>query len=220
MKLGTTAVMSLRADLAASHLRAAVRAARNAQELELTNDTTKIGPWFEEIMCLVPVSVVMAGAALEANVNEQIQDILDKPAGTLSDARRLLLTNIKDDRTGNSLDKYLELALLFDKVADKGCSPWEQSKTLVEFRNFFMHFKPAWQHGDEPPQTKLARALSTKLPLAGPYRQTMFTFPHALMTYECAKWSVRTALDFSKYFSGLLNIADRLAPWRSQLILP
>jgi hypothetical protein len=45
---------------------------------------------------LVPVSIAMAGAALEASANEII-----------------LLRDVKRDRSGNSIDKYRTLAFIF-----------------------------------------------------------------------------------------------------------
>jgi hypothetical protein len=97
---------------------------------------------------LVPVSIVMAGAALEANANEIVQDILDatgKAAGLeITKGQRQLLRDWKEDRSGNSLANYRGLAHLLDKDPQTGDAVWEPARHLVEFRNLFMHFKPAW----------------------------------------------------------------------------
>ena len=61
-----------RSDFAIQHLRAATRAARHAYEVEQANMTADHGPWFNDMLSWVPVSVVMAAAALEANANELI----------------------------------------------------------------------------------------------------------------------------------------------------
>ncbi len=68
-----TVVARLKTGFAMTHLRAAARAARDAYGIEQANATAEFGPWFDEMMMLVPVSVVMAAAALEANANELIQ---------------------------------------------------------------------------------------------------------------------------------------------------
>jgi hypothetical protein len=71
------------------------------------------------MMRLVPISVVMAGAALEANANEIIQDFLDQPTG-LSISRKMLLKDLKEELLGNTISKHRRLALLFDKEPDTG----------------------------------------------------------------------------------------------------
>ena len=70
--------LSLRSNFAINHLRVAIRDACSAHAVEESNDTTKFGAWFDDMMMHVPVAVVMSAAALEANSNEIIQDILDK----------------------------------------------------------------------------------------------------------------------------------------------
>jgi hypothetical protein len=78
MPLRISAKVSLRSNFAGTHLRAAAQAARNAYEVEQTNDCEVFGPWFDQMLMWVPVSVVMAGAALEASGNELAQDILEQ----------------------------------------------------------------------------------------------------------------------------------------------
>jgi hypothetical protein len=60
-KSNMVASLSWRADFAGPHLRAAARAACSAYDVEQTNsDITKnVYPWFDEIMMLVPASIVM-----------------------------------------------------------------------------------------------------------------------------------------------------------------
>jgi hypothetical protein len=69
-----SATLRVRSNFAVHHLRAAALAARNSYNVEQANLTAEHGPWFDEMMLFVPVSVVMAGAALEASANELIQD--------------------------------------------------------------------------------------------------------------------------------------------------
>ena len=104
------------------------------------------GSWFDDMMRLVPVSIVMAGAALEASANELIQDIIDGSSLSANEFRKLLLEDLKEDRSGNAIEKYRQLALLFDKDPNIGDQYWNDAKLLVSFRNSFMHFKPAWDY--------------------------------------------------------------------------
>jgi hypothetical protein len=87
-----TAKLSIRSNFATQHLRVAIRDARNAHAVEQANDTTQFGAWFDDMMMYVPVAVVMAAAALEANSNEIIQDVLDGSTRVqLTEGRKALL---------------------------------------------------------------------------------------------------------------------------------
>src|SRR6266581_4070536 len=96
------ATLSLRTNFAFNHLRAATQAARSACEVE-ANAPAELGAWFDEMILWVPVSVVMAGAALEAGANEVIQDILDGSTGLpVTDSRKVLLADLKKEQSGNA----------------------------------------------------------------------------------------------------------------------
>jgi hypothetical protein len=216
MKLTIQATMSVRANFAAHHLRAAAQAARSAYDIEQSGAVKTLGPGFDQT-----VSIVMAGAALEANANELIQDILDGPTTiSLTAARKMLLKELKEERSGNALDRYRSLVMLLDRIPDEGRQPWQDTTTLVSFRNYFLHFKPVWDPGDGSHERKLAAALKSKFDLARPYKNVQFMFPHALLTYECAKWSVQTILAFSKSISDILGVTDRFANWQPTTALP
>jgi hypothetical protein len=218
MKITTTASLTVRTNFAGNHLRASVRAAREAFAIEQANDTSKLNVWFDDIVMLVPVSIVMAGAALEANANELIEDVLS--SRTLSDAKKALLRGARDDRSGNSLDKYLQLALLLDKVPDKGKPPSQDAALLVQFRNYFLHFRPEFRSdGDAADDRNLVKSLRAKFPVAAPFERSVFLFPHALLTYRVAKWSVQSVLAFSSYVSTLLDTNDRFDAWKAQFEL-
>jgi hypothetical protein len=95
MMATVNATARLRSNFAIHHLRAATQA-RHAYEVEQANTTADHGPWFDDMLSWVPVSVVMAAAVLEANANELIQDILDGIATVpLSKGCKLLLSDLK-----------------------------------------------------------------------------------------------------------------------------
>lgn len=127
-----TGVMRLKTGFAINHLQAAARAARDAYDVEQANATADFGRWFDEMMRLVPVSVVMAAAALEANANELIQEILDGSVHSkLPASRKELLKDLKDDHSGNAWDRYRRFALVMDKEPDKGTEPWRNARLLL-----------------------------------------------------------------------------------------
>jgi hypothetical protein len=203
-------VLLLKSSFARNHLQAAVGAARDAYKVEQANANAEFGAWFEEMMRLVPVSVVMAGAALEASANELIQDILDGSTNlSVTKGCKLLLMDLKDERSGNATDKHRKLALLFDKEPETGKVAWQDGELLVKFRNSFMHFKPAWD--DEAIHSgALVKGLKTRMHVARAY-QSSFQFPYGFMTYGCAKWAVQTVLTFSSTFTKLLGVTDKFS---------
>lgn len=176
--------------------------------MEQENATKGIGPWFDAMMRLVSVSIVMASAALEANVNELIQDILD--GQSVTNTRRKLLFDLKEDRSGETPFRFRRLALLMDKDCDTGTEPWHNVRLLVKFRNQFMHFRPAWDH-EEIHTGRLVEELKRKVPVVASWSGT-FLFPQALMTYGCAKWAVDTVLKFSSDFAELWGAQNKCAP--------
>jgi hypothetical protein len=212
------AKVNIRSNFAVSHLLAAHRSACDAHEVEQANVSAAHGPWFDDMMRLVPVSVAMAGAALEASANELIQDITDGSILSASKPRKLLLEDLKEDRSGNAIEKYRQLALLFDKDPDIGNQYWNDAKLLVSFRNSFMHFKPAWDY-EGIHDGALVRGLKTRIPIYRAYRDS-FQFPYGFLTYGCAKWTVQSVLAFSAHFCALLDVKDRFSAAHLNFTLP
>lgn len=210
----------MRGNFAIHHLRASTRAAKLAYDVEHNNHDAPLGAWFDDMLQHVPVSVVMAGAALEASANELIQDILDGSTRLpVSLGTKQLLKKLIGDRSGNSMGKYEEVSLLFDRPPAKGVRYWQDAELLVAFRNYFMHFKPAWEDQKSGPINPLEKKLGQRVPISHVYK-TGFHFPYAFMTYGCAKWSVGSVLGFSKVISELLNVTDRFAAFNSNFELP
>jgi hypothetical protein len=201
-------------------LRAAHQAAREAYDVENAHKNAEHGPWFDHMMRLVPTAVVMAAAALEANANELIQDLIDQIADESESKCKLLLEDLKGERSGDAIDRHKRLAslLLLDREPATGNSAWENAGFLVELRDSFMHFRPAWDQ-DGIHSGKLAKFLRNKVPVASAFEKD-FRFPHGLMTYGCAKWAVQSVLAFSSEFSALLNVKDRFTPSHIDFSLP
>lgn len=209
------ATARLRTNFAIHHLRAAVGGARQAYEVEQTNLTAEFGPWFDEMLVWVPVSVTMAGAALEAGANEAIQDVLDGFTGLpLTDAKTAMLKELKRQQSGNSVFRYRQLSLIFEKVPPHD-KQWDNAELLVQFRNSFMHFKPSWDATNHDLVAKLKRIL----PIVPAY-QKIITFPYAFMTYGCAKWAVDTVFKFSSEFTAGICIKDTFSQPHLDFALP
>jgi hypothetical protein len=76
--LTVNAKASVRSNFALHHMHSAVKAAMRAREIEITHSEEGHGPWYDEMLHTVPVAIIMAAAALEAQINEAVQDILDR----------------------------------------------------------------------------------------------------------------------------------------------
>lgn len=205
-----SATLSVRSNFAIHHMHAAVKAARRAHEVEVANAGAEHGPWFDEMLHAVPVTIIMASAALEALVNEAVQDILDAhQTAPASEPQKVLLKELKDSTASNTLEKCSHVALLLGKLPDRGRTEWEEAKLLLTLRNRFIHFKPAWDH-EEVHDSKLVRALKQRIPVYAPYA-VVFQFPYGFITYGAAKWAVKTALDLAAHVTPLLGVTNRFA---------
>jgi hypothetical protein len=203
--------LSLRSNFAANHLRVAIRDAHNAYAVEQANDTTKFGPWFDDMMMYVPVAVIMSAAALEANCSEIIQDRIDELTNV--QPTTVLLKGLKDlgvDRSGYAMGKYQRLANLLNKTPTVSGPTWHNAALLFRFRNSFMHFKPAWDNETDVHDSKLVKELKSLVEVTPPY-QSNFMFPYGFLTYGCAKWAVECATAFSAEFCALIGVSDRFA---------
>ncbi len=206
--LTMSGTLSLRSNFAATHMRIAIRDALNAHSVEQRNDINVFGTWFDDMMMYVPVTIISAAAALEASSNELIQDILD--GGTsyhLTEGNRLLLEDLKRDRSGNALAKFKKLGLLLNKVPTTDSAAWQNAGVLFMFRNSFMHFKPAWDSDMGVHNSSLTNALKQRVPVVPAYERNLI-FPYGFLNYGCAKWAVQSARSFSSEFCILTSLND------------
>jgi hypothetical protein len=96
---------------------------------------------------------------------------------------------------------------------------WDNASLLVQFRNKFMHFKPAWDREKDIHDGDFVKRMKERLPTHRAF-QTGFQFPFGLLTYDCSKWAVESVLAFSKYFSALIKMHDRFASKHLNYSLP
>jgi hypothetical protein len=209
-KSSAQATMRLKTGFAMNHLKVAHRSALTASQIEDANNPGIFGEWFDEMMQQVPVAIVMAAAALEANVNEIIGEFLDERGRTLTVGRKVLLKDLAKDKSGSAIDKYRKVALLlFDKETGVGGATLKDAQLLFSFRNHLMHFRPTWSDA-EIHAGELVRELQKKTPVSPAYKGRVL-FPYAFMTYGCAKWSVETVLRFAMDYSAQLGIVNTFA---------
>jgi hypothetical protein len=89
---------------------------------------------------------------------------------------------------------------------------------LINLRNTLVHFKPEWSHEDGK-HKKLMNSLQTKFPFSPYFQNVVVAFPHAIMCYGCAKWSVTTTVNYLTKFSELADIPNKLDKFQDRLTL-
>jgi hypothetical protein len=132
---------------------AGAKAARDAHALELSCG----GPIGEQLIfehhTAVLTAIVMSAAALEAAINELFSDSAEPDGGrfkALPSGSRALLADMWSKgvpRTArySTLEKYeICLVLLRRPPMDQSKVQYQNARAVVELRNHFMHFEPAW----------------------------------------------------------------------------
>jgi hypothetical protein len=201
----SSAIPSLRGDFAILLLQSALRAARNAHEIET-------GARQDEMLVWVPMAVVMSGAALEASANELLQDIIDGKT-TLppieTERNKDQLSILLSETAGNSVKRYRKIADLFNRNPPETAQWWQNARRLVQFRNAFMHFRPVFYPNSTKNHSDLVTELEDHVPLSKSHRFPEIQFPYSFMCYDSAKWSIETVRAFSAEFATLLDVKDK-----------
>ena len=195
------------ATLAAYHIQAAAALAKQARHIESDAATRAYETAFNPIFWTVSASVVMAWAALEANVNQLIKTFEDENAGNIGRLERCSFLYVE-----HVVAKYKGLARLKESELLDSDEISKTFKTLRGFRNALVDFQPEW-HGEEEKHAELLEKMGKILkPLAGMPSDALFPFSH--LGYEGAKWAVVTATGVSAHYARLIGVEDHLAaPW-------
>ena len=137
----------------------------------------------------VPVAVVMFGAALEASANELLQDIIDgkttlPPKDTENNKEKL--SRLLNASAGNAVSRYCRIAELFNRTPPETAHWLQNAHRLVQFRNAFMHFRPAFYPNSTEKHRDLSKELKDHVPMSKSYRAPEIQFPYSFMCYACA----------------------------------
>jgi hypothetical protein len=202
-----------RATLAAYHIQVAAALARQAKHIESDDVTRAFDKASNPIFWTVSGSVVMAWAALEANINQHIKTLEEANAGNTGLIERCSFLYLE-----HVIAKYEGLARLKDYELIESDEIFENLKILRGFRNALVDFQPEWLD-DEVKHAELCKRMGEIVkPLFGMPSDAPFPFCH--LGYECAKWAVLTAASFSAHYAKLVGIEDHLAASWVDLKLP
>lgn len=213
-----TATAKTGSEFATQHFHAAVKAARNAREIEAAHWGEAHGPWFMEMLHTVPVAIVMASAAIEAYVNELTKIFIEKP--DINETQKNSLQKLFDKTSSNAPKRLNRLFCIlgedFDSVTR---SHILELNILIKLRNGYMHFRPKWS--DEPNPTwnhsnneedavNYFNELKSRVRVYGRYADS-HEFPYGFSTYSTAKWAIETALGLAAHISQRLGVPNKFA---------
>lgn len=207
--------MTMIYNFAHQHMQSAIKFTELAGEVERDNSGGKYGAVFGNIRTYVSSAIILSVCALEANINEH----LVSSNGILKDkdyenSQKMLILQTIEQR--GIKDKYLlGLALSKKPLLTFDKEPFESFQYLITFRNSLVHYGPESDQ-DLRASKKLGKNLRTKIeesPLTNK-RDNFLTM--RAMSHSCAKWAVKTALNFSDEYSRILKITNKFSSLKSE----
>jgi hypothetical protein len=200
-----------RSNFTLPHLITSVKLQNIAFNIEDSHKNDKSNFPRDELRSYVSGSIILAYAAVEANINEffedansRLPDIFEKPIS------EILTKGIKI----NTLDKYqISLQMAHKTTFDKSRQPYQDVFMLKQIRNEFVHFIPAWKRNDE----KLEAYFKGKIEVSTYWGEKAEFVPKKCMTSSMASWAVKTAISFIDAFDAKMKIVLKLDKHRSKL---
>lgn len=213
LKVGGSAVLSIRAYFSTYHLWAADHFSRLAGEIEDSHEGRS--KFNLEHRVYVMNSILSAVAFLEAAINELYQDAHDKHLVYLEHLDQSVLSILsdfwdmteEDDKSFLSiLDKY-QMALRFagKEPFQKGENPYQDAALVIKLRNYVTHYKPI--DLDEKNKHKLDDMVKGKfLPNKMMEGSGNNFFPDKALGKGCAEWCLSSVKNFADAFFDKMNI--------------
>lgn len=204
-----TPTLLMRVYFSSYHLFAASHFLELAKEIE---ENHKGGPIFDvKHRAYVTNSIFSSVAFMEAAINETFQDAADDHQGSLAsleiEAKTKMasfweITEGRNRSTISILDKYQIALVLAEKPQyDKGRSPFQDARTLIEIRNDLTHYKPESLGGSNTHRLEKKLKDKGKFPLnklmtgsGNPF------FPDHCLGFGCAEWGLNTSMSFVDRF--------------------
>jgi hypothetical protein len=213
-----TLTVTVKAGLSSLHLNSSILFANVCSQIE---DEESNLPWpqpsWDKARSYASAAVILAVAALESSVNELYQQAIDRDVEALKSLTKEQMSLLEqlwpEIERFPILRKYqVALTVKHGNGMDIGKEPYQSASSLVEFRNGLVHFKPEWDDS-------LDAHLKLENRLRQYFKQSRLTeketgdmvwFPKRCLGAGSAIWAAKTAIRFSKEFSNLMGIKDRL----------
>ncbi|MCZ6865375.1 MAG: hypothetical protein O7D98_07145 [Candidatus Dadabacteria bacterium] len=199
-----------RAYFSAYHFKAAKHFLDLATEIE-----DQDGPIFNiNHRAYIHNSVLSSVAFLEAAINELFQDAYDEHQIYINSLAPTVIQELatywaNTEMKGKhkpTLVKYKQALIISDSekmIEDE--NPYEDTRLLIELRNFLTHYKPKSVGGDS--SHKIEDILKGKFGLNKKYEKSGNPdFPDKMLGKECAKWGLTSVENFADEFFRRIDI--------------
>ncbi len=213
-----TATIRTRANFAGQHLLAAAKFARMSGEVETAHTGgSSTEPFFTETVTYATGTILTAGAALEAYINQVFIDGKVFPIQSIGANTEELwdiwwdVIERRDIWTKYNLALELRNKL---KLSQDNQSPlypkYLSAHLLVDIRNALIHFKPQWDD-EKKAHHQLTNRLLNESVRSSPFGSCSPLFPHDFMSHDMARWAVKTAWQFIEAFSQGADLENTYA---------
>lgn len=210
----SSASIRQRSAFALQHMMAAARFSQTCGEIEFAYQQQPQGELIDRQIGAVSAAVMLTTASLESNINEYLCDPELVFPNLLEDSSHALVRLLEQK---SILDKY-QSVLSFRGVAEyeTGKPPYQDVDGLIKLRNALVHFKPEW-HDEQELHRKIEGRLKGKFGINPAIGDKGVFFPQQCMSYGCAKWAVKTALQFMKDFSQRSGLPYRFEQFAARI---
>jgi hypothetical protein len=191
------ATLTQKMNLAVQHLLAAARFSREVGVLENEHVGQRFGAFWESIFHSSIACVLTSVASLESYANELFSDREKVFLGYHPD----LLHELWETYEQKPILAKFEFALLLlnKPEINRGASPYQDIKVLIDVRNALTHFRPEWMNeADE--HAKISAKLDGKI-VGSPFLpESEILFPRRWASHNCTTWAVSSVTAFARNF--------------------
>lgn len=203
--IGGTATVTVVANFAWQHLKAATLFRDQVLRIEFENMDKPLAAFYEEIRSYGSACIMSTAASLEALINE----LFIAPGLALRPQIPDFATNFWG-RGGIEmkpiLEKYqLALSMIGAKGFDEHTSPYRDIWAIIELRNALVHYKPTWDP-DRKRKVELMEVLNGKFHVSPFVDEGADFVSMKCMSGDCSKWVLMTAFKFIREFDSRTNL--------------
>lgn len=203
-----------RTNYALLYLYGAASCARRVHKIEKDNARLGFGPFFSELMHMVPSCVMLATGCLEAFANELFADGAPRFPGASSQLVDLVWELAEESPILKKYEVAARLAGVPSPVP--GRNPYQNVAALIDLRNALVHFNPeSTNEADE--HRRLSARLANKFE-GSPFLPGEPLFPRAFVSHSCCDWAVKSVVAFLADFQAAMNLEPKIEARDPQLV--
>lgn len=205
----------IRANFSVLHLLAAASFSRRVAEIEHEHAEEQFGPFYDDVLANASACILLSVASLEAYANKLFID-WEKHLPSMPEAAMESIWGFAERQS--LTDKFdLFLRLREAPAIDRGKTPYQDIRALVELRNALTHIQPEWDD-EQSIHKKVSNALRGKFSPSPFLSKTDPLFPKGWATAECTKWAVNACQKFVFTFADLATLEYRFEKYGERLI--